>query len=85
MVDHRYYSVQQAAETLSTDDEQVLGWIHSGELKAVNVAKNPRGKRPRWRIAEADLGRFLIGRQHPASSQPAIRQTKRRPQPKQIV
>lgn len=67
MIDQRYYTVQAAAETLAADDEQILSWIHSGQLKAVNVAKDPKGKRPRWRIAEGDLGRFLLSRQHPAS------------------
>lgn len=82
MVDNRYFTVQQAAEWLGVDDEQVLGWIHSGQLKAVNVASNPRSKRPRWRIAEADLARFLLSRQHPASlPSPTIAATQKRPRP----
>ncbi len=85
MVDSRYYSPQQAAEVLGTDDEQILSWIHSGELPAVNVAKSLQGKRPQWRIAEADLGKFLIGRRHPASTQPTATHTAKRKAPKQIV
>ena len=86
MVDSRYYTPQQACEILGTDDEQVLSWIHSGELAAVNVAKSLQGKRPRWRIAEADLAKFLMARRHPASTQkqtvaPKTRQAK----PKQYV
>lgn len=71
MVDSRYYTPQQACEILGTDDEQVLSWIHSGELAAVNVAKSLQGNRPRWRIAEVDLAKFLMARRHPASQQPA--------------
>ncbi len=58
MVDGRYFTPQQAAEILACDDEQIVHWINSGQLTAVNVAKDPNGKRPRWRISEADLGRF---------------------------
>jgi len=69
MVDNRYYTVKTAAETLAIADEQVLVLIHSGELRAANLAK-PGSQRPRWRIAEADLGRFLLSRLHPASTTP---------------
>jgi hypothetical protein len=36
---------------------KVLGWIRSGELRAVNVAASPL-KRPRWRVDERDLEVF---------------------------
>lgn len=85
-VDDKYYSVQAAAATLAVDDEQILSLIHSGNLRAVNMAKTG-SKRPRWRIAESDLGRFLLSRLHPASatqaSKPAI--TKRSKPAKQHV
>lgn len=85
MVDSRYYSPKEAAEVLSTDDEQVLAWIHAGELVAINVAKSIKQQRPRWRISESDLAKFLMARRHPASmQQPAIK-TAKRPQPKQYV
>lgn len=66
-VDTKYFSVQDAAQTLSVDDEQILDLIHSGSIKAVNVAKHG-SQRPRWRISEGDLGRFLLSRLHPAST-----------------
>lgn len=85
-VDTTYYSVQTAAEVLDVDEELVLSHIHSGQIKAINVAKDPKGKRPRWRIPEAELGRFLLGRMHPAGAapRPAAKVQKRR-QPKQYV
>jgi excisionase family DNA binding protein len=83
MVDSRYYSTPQAAETLGVDVEQVLGLIHSGELAAFNVAKTG-AKRPTWRIAEADLARFLMTRRSAPAPQPAVKVSKR-PQPKQYV
>lgn len=66
MIDDTYFTVQAAAEILDVDDEQILAWIHSGQIKAANVAKDPNGKRPRWRISESELGRFLLTRMHPA-------------------
>lgn len=85
MVDNRYYSTVEAGQVLGCDAEQVLAWIHAGDLIAVNVAKTPTAKRPTWRIAEADLGRFLISRRHPASQQTAAARPAKRVQPKQYV
>ena len=82
MVDSRYYTVQDAAQTLSVDDEQILSLIHSGKIKAVNMAKDENGKRPRWRISEGELGRFLLSRLHPAGiAQAAKPATAKRPKP----
>jgi excisionase family DNA binding protein len=85
VVDSRYYDSQQAAETLGVDTEQVLRWIHSGELPAFNVAKTLDAKRPRWRIAEADLAKFLMGRRSPVSQVQPVAKVQKRPQPKQFV
>ena len=69
MLDQRYFTRAQAAELLGADEDKVTQWIHSGELVAINVATSPTSKRPRWRIAESDLGRFVMSRRHPASVQ----------------
>jgi excisionase family DNA binding protein len=83
-VDLRYYTPDQAAELLGVDGEKILAWINSGELAAFNVGSRPDGGRPRWRIAEADLGRFLLARRHPAASRPAT-QSRRRKQAAGVV
>ena len=70
-VDARYFTPQQAAEALAVDVEKILGWIHEGQLRACNVGRKANTLRPRWRIGEADLGRFLLSRQHPAAMQSA--------------
>lgn len=36
----------------------VFDWINSGRLRAVNVSRNPRSRRPRYRIDPADLQDF---------------------------
>lgn len=78
MVDVKYYTIQQAAEILGFDTETILAWVHSGELVAHNLCKARNGKRPTWRIAEADLGRFLISRRN-ANPEPAAKTVKRPP------
>lgn len=55
----RFLSPPQVGRLLSTGNDQVLGWIRSGELKAVNLS---RSRRPRWKINPADLARFLEAR-----------------------
>jgi len=85
MVDSRYYSTPAAAEVLAVDVEQILRWIHSGDLPAYDVSKQG-SKRPTWRIAEADLARFLMGRRSPASQvQPTAPKAQKRPPVKQYV
>lgn len=50
---------------------KVLGWIQSGELRAINLGN---GMRPRWRIMPEDLKAFLERR----AAQPALKATRRR-------
>jgi excisionase family DNA binding protein len=54
----QYLRPPQVAQLLGVDVHTVLGWIRAGELRAVNVAASPHGKRPRWRIAADDLAVF---------------------------
>ncbi|QDV55485.1 helix-turn-helix domain-containing protein [Rosistilla oblonga] len=77
MVAERYFTPPQAADIIGANADKVIGWIHSGELVASNVAANPNGERPRWRISEDELAKFLFRRQHPASTLPAKPKRKR--------
>ncbi|TWU39122.1 Helix-turn-helix domain protein [Novipirellula aureliae] len=81
----QHYAPVDAATMLGVDSEQVLAWIHSGELAAANVAKTQNAKRPRWRISESELGKFLLRRRHPASVTTSTPKVARRPKPKQYV
>jgi len=56
-------STRQVAERLGLgrNTDKVLGWIRSGELPAINVARKTAG-RPRYRIDVADLETFVQGR-----------------------
>lgn len=67
-------SIKNIQERYGVGEHTVLGWIHSGELKAVNVARKPGG-RPKFRITEAALTAFEELR---ASQAPAPRAKRRR-------
>jgi excisionase family DNA binding protein len=57
----RYLTPPAIARRLGVSRDTVLGWIASGELRALNVA--PRSsRRPRWRIAPEDLAAFELAR-----------------------
>ena len=53
---------EQAANRLVTDVDGVSGLIASGQLRAVNVARDPKAKRPTWRIRPEDLADFELRR-----------------------
>jgi hypothetical protein len=50
-----------AAKVNARKVDLVLGWIHTGQLRATNIGSNPTG-RPTWRIDPADLATFLDSR-----------------------
>lgn len=52
----------EVAKQLGIHAEKVRAWIEQGELIAVNVAENAKG-RPTWRIAALELEKFLASRQ----------------------
>lgn len=60
--DRQYFTPPQIAKMTGASEDTVYGWIHSGELKAVNMSKIPDGERPRWRISRDDLDQFFEAR-----------------------
>jgi excisionase family DNA binding protein len=78
----RMLTVPEVGRRLHVSCEKIRGWIASGELRAIDVrACWGKGKRPRWRISEADLQAFLLSR----SAAPAPRVQRRRRQDAAIV
>ncbi|MGH7137562.1 MAG: helix-turn-helix domain-containing protein, partial [Pirellulales bacterium] len=68
--DSTWLTPPQLAKQLGVQAEKVLGWIRSGELRAVNVADRA-GRRPRWRISAETIEEFLRRREAvPRSAQP---------------
>ena len=74
---HPYLGPAAIAAMLQVKPANVLAWIHSGELRASNVAAR-RGLRPRWRVRQEDLDAFLIGRMK-------LRQPQSRRRPRQTA
>jgi hypothetical protein len=56
-----YLTPPQAAKVIGTDHKTVLHWINSGELSALNLAKNKNG-RPRYKISRDSIEAFRISR-----------------------
>lgn len=67
-------SVPQICRRLGVGPDKVRCWIARGELVGVNVGRFA-SRRPRWRIEEEELKRFLRARQ--SASVPIIRRQQR--------
>ncbi|MBP3959874.1 helix-turn-helix domain-containing protein [Gemmata sp. G18] len=66
-------TVSEVARRFGVSQATVLAWIAIAELKAVNVSRGARSKRPRWRISTAALEVFELAR----TPQPEIKAVKR--------
>ncbi len=63
MID-RALTIKELCERYGVNEHTVLGWIRTGELKAVNVGRRPGTKKPRWRITADALATFELIRTH---------------------
>ena len=69
-------TVREVAERYGVGEQTVLGWVRSGQLRAINVGRSPAAKKPRWRITAEALETFQLVRTH-SPPQPARRRRKR--------
>ncbi len=72
----RTHTVEQVAEIEGVHAETVLVWIRSGELTAHNASANPKSRKPRWRVTDADLNAFRMARQNGGTEPTATRRRK---------
>ncbi len=70
-------SVRDVCERYGVGEHTVLGWIRSGELRAVNVGRTAGAKKPRWRIPQTALEAFELART--ATPPPPRRPRRKRP------
>lgn len=79
-IEREWFTPPQISAMTGIKLDNVMGFIHTNELRAVNTAANPNGQRPRWRISKADLETFLASRANkplaPRSSAPRRRRRK---------
>ena len=71
------YTVEQISTRYRVKETTVLGWIHSGELRAVNVGRAPGKQKPRWRISVEALAAFEAARTPTPTPAPGTRRAKR--------
>jgi excisionase family DNA binding protein len=76
------YSVKDLEERLGVGEHTILGWIKSGELKAINVGR-VAGKRPKWRISPEALAAFELGRE--SGGPPVATKTKRKKADPEVI
>ncbi len=57
----RMLTLREAAKIAGVSYDTMIAWANWKDIEAVNVAKK-QGGRPRWRIAPAELQRFLRSR-----------------------
>ncbi len=55
-------TVRDLCDRYGVGEDSVLAWIRSGELKAMNVARSAKSKRPSWRISPEALAAFEAAR-----------------------
>ena len=75
---YRYLAPADVAAKLCVKVDAVLGWIKSGELRAIDVARSRNRKLPRWRISPADLEAFEEVRAAKPRGQPPPRPRRQR-------
>ena len=60
----RSYTMSEVAQLLGIHEETVKLLVRSGELVAHSVSLNPKSRKPRWRVTDADLTAFRLSRQN---------------------
>ena len=68
-------TVKDVAERYAVGLHTVLAWIRSGQLRAMNMGRTIAGRKPRWRIREADLEAFEVSRTQ-GPQVPKVRRTR---------
>ena len=60
----RSYTLKEVAMLEAVHEETVKLLVRSGELRAHNASQNPKSRKPRWRVTDADLNAFRLARQN---------------------
>ena len=75
------WTVPELAHRWRVSCDKVRGWLARGELVGINIAADPLGRRPRWRIRESDVVEFEARR----GVARADHRGRRRRQPAEII
>ena len=74
-------SVRDLCERYAVTEHTVLGWIRTGELRAINVGRRLGAKKPRWRVTEEALTAWEQRR----TPTPPLPRAKRRKRPAEVI
>lgn len=77
----RALTVRDLTERYGVGEHTVLGWIRSGELRAINCGRRQGTKKPRWRITAEALSAFELIR----TPSPPPPRTRRRKQQANVI
>ena len=69
------FSVKDLQARFSVSQHTILHWLATGQLKSLNVGRDPGKKRARYRVTESALAEFEQSR---ATAAPASRTRRRR-------
>lgn len=72
------FTVKDLCQRFGVREHTVLAWIRSGELKAINVGREPGKKKPRWRVTPEALAAFEAARTA-TPDPPKVRRRRRKP------
>ncbi len=75
-----YSTPPKYARELGVKPDKVIGWIRSGELRAIDVSLQPGIGRPRWRIPWDAIVAFENARTNRPAIKP-VKQSRRKKQP----
>lgn len=74
----KFFTPPQLARHIGISEDKIYPWIESGELRAVNMAAQSDGERPRWRISVEAVEEFLASRENkPPAPKPPKRRRRR--------
>ncbi len=74
----RGFTPPELAKLMGIQSMKIIGWIRSGELRAINLATK-RGGRSRWRIKAADWAAFEEARTAKPPTRPMRRPRRSNP------
>ena len=77
----RAFTIRDLTERYGVGEHTVLGWIRSGELRALNCGRRPGAKKPRWRVTAEAITAFEVCRTH----LPPLPKTRRRKQSTNVI
>lgn len=76
------FTIPDIRQRFDVSEGTVLHWIHSGQLRAINVGRTPDARKPRWRITAQALQAFEETR---AATPAAPRNTRRRKRRDEVI